>query len=188
MPTSTTVSRRSRSSTTRRRTSSGPSRNTNSRQQRDLSGLTCVPGFNPLVVGIDRRRTRFVSGKTYSLSGSTSTLRRGRLRSGGAIDCSPRVRDASNVTTETTAAVNVGPTVESYVEALSLTTGNSSSASTQASPGRAPSLRRTATACVIQSAAGNAWDPTQTHPPALLFRTRRTPSSTTDTATCSSRQ
>jgi hypothetical protein len=125
--------------------------------------LTCVPGFNPLVVAIDPTTDAIVSGKTYSLSGFDVYP-----ASAVAFDqASDRLLAASqgcsDVTDESDGAVVVGPTINSYVEALSLATGTDTILLNPAPPGASALVYVDATHAFIQSNNGvNFWDPTQT--------------------------
>jgi hypothetical protein len=131
--------------------------------------LTCVPGFQPLVVAIDPTTDSIVSGKTYSLSGFD-------VYPGSAVafdQANDRLLAASqgcsDVTDESDGGVNVGPTINSYVEALSLATGTDSLLLNPAPAGVSALLYVDSTHAFIQSYSGvNAWNPTQTTLGALV--------------------
>lgn len=124
--------------------------------------LTCVPGFHPLVVAIDPTTDTIVSGKTYSLSGFDVFP-----ASAVAFDqANDRLlvasQGCSDVTDENDGGVDVGPTIESYVEALSLATGTDTVLLNPAPPGATALVYVDSTHAFIESNSGvNAWDPTQ---------------------------
>jgi len=131
--------------------------------------VTCVPGFHPLVAAIDPATDTIVSGKTYSLSGFDVFPATAVAFDQANDRLLVASQGCSNVTDESDGSVNVGPTVNSYVEALSLSTGTDTILLNPAPPGASALVYVDGTHAFIQSNNGvNAWNPTQTTVGALV--------------------
>jgi hypothetical protein len=125
--------------------------------------LPCSPGFHPIVVAIDTTTDTIVPGVEYALRGY-DVLPTTNVAYDGVND---RLLVASKGCVEVTDAghgtVSVGPTVQSYVEAIAL--GADAGADTillnPAPPGPSALVYVDEHHAFIQSAGGtNAWDPT----------------------------
>jgi hypothetical protein len=124
--------------------------------------VPCSPGFHPLVVAIDTATDTLVPGVEYALSGYDvlpalvaydAALDRLLVASKGCVD----VSDAGH------GSVSVGPTVQSYVEALSLAAdaGTDTILLNPAPPSPSALVYVDEHHAYLQSASGvNAWDPT----------------------------
>jgi hypothetical protein len=131
--------------------------------------LTCVPGFHPIVAAIDPTTDTVVSGKTYALSGFD-------VYPASAVAFDPAndrllaaSQGCSDVTDESDGGIDAGPTIQSYVEALSLATGTDTILLNPAPPGASALVYVDAAHAFIQSSSGvNAWNPSQTTLGALL--------------------